>query len=132
MALIETAGNERKLLVHTDNALPHTAELSTQYFNAKSNEIGATSSILHPPSSILHTPYSILYTQYSPDLAPSGFYLFGYVKRCLAGFLFEDADVDVDVDAGADADQLLAAVEGVPEGIEKLSCKQYFSSGWTD
>jgi hypothetical protein len=34
-------------------------------------------------------------------------YLFGYVKRYLAGLLFVDAD------------QLLAAVEGVPEGIEK-------------
>jgi hypothetical protein len=44
---------------------------------------------------------------YSPDLAPSDFYLFGYVKRCLAGLSFEDAD------------QLLAAVEGVLEGIEK-------------
>jgi hypothetical protein len=44
---------------------------------------------------------------YSPDLAPSDFYLFGYVKRCPAGLSFEDAD------------QLLAAVEGVLEGIEK-------------
>jgi hypothetical protein len=30
---IEAAGNERKLLVHADNARPHTAKLSTQYFN---------------------------------------------------------------------------------------------------
>jgi hypothetical protein len=30
---IEAAGNERKLLVHVDNARPHTAKLSTQYFN---------------------------------------------------------------------------------------------------
>jgi hypothetical protein len=44
---------------------------------------------------------------HSPDLAPSHFYLFGYVKRCLAGLSFEDAD------------QLLAAVEDVLEGIEK-------------
>jgi hypothetical protein len=44
---------------------------------------------------------------YSPDLAPSNFDLFGYVKRCLAGLSFEDGD------------QLLAAVEGVLEGIEK-------------
>jgi hypothetical protein len=44
---------------------------------------------------------------YSPDLGPSDFYLFGYVKRCLAGISFKDAD------------QLLAAVKGVPEGIEK-------------
>jgi hypothetical protein len=29
----ETAGNERKLLMHADNAHPHTAKLSAQYFN---------------------------------------------------------------------------------------------------
>jgi hypothetical protein len=44
---------------------------------------------------------------YSAGLAPSDFYLPGYVKRCLASFSFEDAN------------QLLAAVEGVLEGIEK-------------
>jgi hypothetical protein len=44
---------------------------------------------------------------YSPDLAPSDFYLFEDVKRCLTGISFEDAD------------QVLAAVEGVLEGIEK-------------
>jgi hypothetical protein len=44
---------------------------------------------------------------YSPGLAPSDFYLFGYVKRCHAGLSFEDVD------------QLLAAVEDVLEGIEK-------------
>jgi hypothetical protein len=36
---------------------------------------------------------------YSPDLASSDFYLFEYVKICLASLSFEDAD------------QLLAAVE---------------------
>jgi hypothetical protein len=46
---------------------------------------------------------------YSPDLAPSDFYLFGYVKRRLARLSFEDAD------------QLLAAVERVLEGIEKVT-----------
>jgi hypothetical protein len=44
---------------------------------------------------------------YSPDLAPSDFYLFWDIKRCLAGLSFEDAD------------QLFAVVEGVVEGIEK-------------
>jgi hypothetical protein len=44
---------------------------------------------------------------YSPDLASSDFYRFGDVKRGLAGLSFEGAD------------QVLAAVEGVPEGIEK-------------
>jgi hypothetical protein len=54
-----------------------------------------------------------------PDLAPSDFYLFGYVKRCLAGLSFEDAD------------QVLAAGEGVPEGIEKVTLQAVFLE-WTD
>jgi hypothetical protein len=70
---IETAGNERKLLVHADNARPHTAKLSTQYFNENQMKSAA-----RPP--------------YSSDLASSDFSLFGYVKRCLADLLFEDAD----------------------------------------
>jgi hypothetical protein len=48
-------------------------------------------------------------SSYFPDLAPSDFYLFEYVRRCLASLSFSDAD----------ADQLLAAVERVLEGIEK-------------
>jgi hypothetical protein len=44
---------------------------------------------------------------YSPDLVSPDFCLFGNVKRCLTGLSFEDAD------------QLLAAVEGVLEGITK-------------
>jgi hypothetical protein len=87
---IEAAGNERKLLVHADNARPHTAVLPTQYF--KEDRMKSA---------------HILHTSYSPDLAPLDFYLLRYVKRCLAGLSFEDAD------------QLLAAVEGVLEGIEK-------------
>jgi hypothetical protein len=56
---------------------------------------------------------------YSPDLAPSDFYLFGNVKRCLAGLSFGDAD------------QLLAAVEGVLEGIEKVTLQAVFLE-WMD
>jgi histone-lysine N-methyltransferase SETMAR len=93
---IEAGGNERKLLVHADNARPHTAKLSTQYFNENRMK-----SAPYPP--------------YSPDLAPSDFYLFGYVKRCLAGLLFEDAD------------QLLAVVEGVLEAIEKATVQSGLS-----
>jgi hypothetical protein len=61
-----------------------------------------------------HPPYP-----YSPDLAPSDFYLFGYVKKCLAGLSFEDAD------------QLLAAVEGVLEGSKKLTLQAVFLE-WMD
>jgi hypothetical protein len=62
---------------------------------------------------------SALHLPYSPDLEPSDFYLFGYVKRCLTGLLFEDAD------------QLLAAVEGVLEGIEKMTLEAVFLE-WMD
>jgi hypothetical protein len=91
--LIEAAGNERKLLVHADNGRPHTAKLSIQYFNENQMK-----SAPHPP--------------YSSDLASSDFYLFGYIKRCLASLSFED--------------QLLAAVEGVLEGIEKVTLQAVF------
>jgi hypothetical protein len=92
---IEAAGNERKLLVHADNRRPHTAMWSTQYFNE------------NRMTSAPHTPYSA-------DLTPSEFYLFGYVKRCLASLSFEDAD------------QLLAAVECVLDGIEKVTLQTVF------
>jgi histone-lysine N-methyltransferase SETMAR len=84
------AGNKRKFMVHADNARPHTTKLSTQYLNENQMK-----SVPHPP--------------YSPDLAPSDFYLFGYVKTCLAGISFEDAD------------QLLATVEGVLDSIGKVT-----------
>jgi hypothetical protein len=54
-----------------------------------------------------HPPHSL-------DLTPSDFYVFEYVKRCLPGFSFEDAD------------QLLAAVEGVLESIEKVTLQAVF------
>jgi hypothetical protein len=41
---IEAAGKERKLLMHADNARPHTAKLSTQYFNENQMK-----SAPHPP-----------------------------------------------------------------------------------
>jgi hypothetical protein len=50
---------------------------------------------------------------------PSDFYLFGHVKRSLAGLSFEDAD------------QLLAVVEGVLEGIEKVTSQAIFLE-WMD
>jgi hypothetical protein len=49
----------------------------------------------------------------------SDFYLFGYVKRCLADLSFEDAD------------QLLGAVEDVREGLEKVTLQAVFLE-WMD
>jgi hypothetical protein len=97
---IEAAGNERKSLVHAEFACSHTANLSTQYFNENHMK-----SALHP--------------SYSPDLVPSDFYFFGYVKRCLTALSFEDAD------------QLLAAVEGVLDGLDKVILQAVFLE-WMD
>jgi hypothetical protein len=60
---------------------------------------------------------SVPHSPYSPDLAPSDFYFFEYVKRCLTGLSFEDAD------------QLLAALEGVREGIKKVILQAVFLEG---
>jgi hypothetical protein len=59
-----------------------------------------------------HPPHSL-------DLAPSDFYRFEYVKRCLAGLSVEDAD------------QLLVAGEGVLEDIEKMTLQTVFLE-WMD
>jgi hypothetical protein len=56
---------------------------------------------------------------YSSDLTPSDFYLFRHVKRSLAGISFDDAV------------QLLAAVEGVLEGIAKVTLQAVFLE-WMD
>jgi hypothetical protein len=51
---------------------------------------------------------------YSPDLAPSDFYLFGYVKQLLSGCQF------------ADQDSLLQAVSDILVGIEKVTLDSVF------
>jgi hypothetical protein len=62
---------------------------------------------------------SVSHSPYSPDLGPSDFYLFGYVKRCLAGLSFQVVD------------HVLAAVEGILEGIEKVIFQAVFLE-WMD
>jgi hypothetical protein len=62
---------------------------------------------------------SVSHPRYSLDLSPSSFYLFRYGKRCLAGLSFEDAD------------QFPATVEGVLEGIEKVTLQAIFLE-WMD
>jgi hypothetical protein len=51
---------------------------------------------------------------YSLDLAPSDFYLFGYVKQLLSGCQF------------ADQESLLQAVSDILVGIEKLTLGSFF------
>jgi transposase len=60
---------ERNLLLHADNARPHTAQ-KCRTFCAENGLQLAT-----------HQPYS-------PDLASSDFFLFGYVKDRLQGIVF--------------------------------------------
>jgi hypothetical protein len=53
--------SNRKLIVHADNARPHTARFSVEFFED------------HQMKTAPHPPYSL-------DIVPSDFYLFGYVK----------------------------------------------------
>jgi hypothetical protein len=59
----------RKLVVHLDNARDHIAQKCRTF--SKGNGLRLAP---HPP--------------YSPDLAPSDFFLFGYVKERLKGMVF--------------------------------------------
>jgi histone-lysine N-methyltransferase SETMAR len=58
---LQPEDNGRKLVVHTENARAHTAQKYRTF--CEENGLPLAS---HPP--------------YSPDLAPSDFFLFGYVK----------------------------------------------------
>jgi hypothetical protein len=60
----------KKLWVYSDNAWPHTAKMSRDYVGLNQLETGTSS-------------------PYSPDLAPSDFFLFAYVKGKLMGFRAE-------------------------------------------
>jgi histone-lysine N-methyltransferase SETMAR len=64
----ETRPNE--LRVHSDNVRPHTAKMSKDYIG------------LNRMKQALHLPYS-------PELAPSDFFLFDYVKGKLMGYRAE-------------------------------------------
>jgi histone-lysine N-methyltransferase SETMAR len=56
-----------KLWAHAENARSHNAKVSTDFM-----ALNRMKRAPHPP--------------YSPDLAPSDFFLFGYVKRTLMGY----------------------------------------------
>jgi hypothetical protein len=57
-------GEQRELLVHTDNASAHNSGMTQNFF--RHNPL---TRLLHPPC--------------SPDISPSDFYLFGKVKNAL-------------------------------------------------
>jgi histone-lysine N-methyltransferase SETMAR len=76
------------LILHADNARRHTAKMKSQFMEQNSMQKAP-----HPA--------------YSSDLAPSDFYLFGYVEPLLSGCQF------------ADQDSLLQAVSDILVSIEK-------------
>lgn len=92
---VQAGGSRRKLIIHADNARPHVATVTQQFL-----EHNAMKRAPHPA--------------YSPDLAPSDFYLFGYVKQLLAGQEFPDGEA------------LVGAINAILEGIEKVTLQRVF------
>lgn len=60
------------IILHWDNARPHTSAMT----RGELHDLGIRL-LPHPP--------------YSPDIAPSDFFLFGYLKHCLAGRTFRSS-----------------------------------------
>jgi histone-lysine N-methyltransferase SETMAR len=65
--------NRNKLILHQDNARPHTAKLTQQKIRALGWEV-----LPHPP--------------YSPDIAPSDYHLFQSLQHYLSGKTFADLE----------------------------------------
>jgi hypothetical protein len=73
ISALAAPNDSRRLIVHADNSRCHTAKIVLSFMAEKNLKVAP-----HPP--------------YSPDLAPSDFYLFGYLKEQLRGCRFETAD----------------------------------------
>jgi hypothetical protein len=71
IAALRDGGSHRKTIVYADNACPYVAKCVTDNKDHNSLKIA-----LHPPC--------------SPDLVPSDFLLFGYVRHQLQGHEFMD------------------------------------------
>jgi histone-lysine N-methyltransferase SETMAR len=93
----QAGGAGRKLIIHADNARPHT---HTAAVSQEFKEENGLERAIHPP--------------YSQDLAPSDFYLFSHVKHCLRGQSFETAD------------ELFLAIDAVLRSIEKWTLHATF------
>ena len=63
----------RPITLHFDNARPHTSRKVQEYMDSHNMK-----KAVQPP--------------YSPDIAPSDFFLFGYIKNILKGSKFESRD----------------------------------------
>jgi histone-lysine N-methyltransferase SETMAR len=70
---VQVGASRRKVIIHKDDARPHVAKLTQQFQDHNSMKRAP-----HPA--------------YSPDLAPSDFNLFGYLKQVLAGQEFPDGE----------------------------------------
>jgi histone-lysine N-methyltransferase SETMAR len=92
----QIGSTNRNLIVHSDNARPHIAKKNLEFL--KDNSMNRAP---HPA--------------HSPDLAPSDFYLFGYIKQVLAGTQFDDRA------------QLFMRIDGILEGIQKVTLEKVFS-----
>jgi transposase len=85
----------RKLVVHADNAKAHTCQKCRNFCKENGLRLG------------FHSPCS-------PDLAPSHFFLFGYVKERLKGMVFPSYE------------ELLDAIDEVVTGIESETLTAMF------
>jgi transposase len=103
---LQSEEDGRKLVVHLDNAKAHTAQKCQTFC-----EENGLRPALHPP--------------YSPDLAPSDFFLFGYVKERLKGTVcpsYEELlDVIGEVVTGIESETLIAVFEHWMERLEWVS-----------
>ena len=89
----ETLG--RSLILHYDNARPHISKKVTEYLDQ---------------NDIIRAPQP----PYSPDIAPSDFFLFGYMKEKLKGCRFSSKEA------------LLSAIISILEEIPEQKLKEVF------
>ena len=97
MMASESEEPQRKIIVHYDNARPHTSRKVFEYLESHNMEKAP-----QPP--------------FSPDIAPSDFFLFGYVKNKLSGRSFRSPD------------ELLLAVNEILEEISPDILMRVFQS----
>jgi hypothetical protein len=81
--------------MHADDARPHTIKMTSQFMEQNSMQTAP-------------------HAGYSPDLAPSDFFVFGYVKQLLSECQF------------ADHDSLFQAVSNILVGTEEVTLESVF------
>lgn len=85
----------KKMILHFDNAKPHTSRKVLEYLESHDMEKAP-----QPP--------------FSPDIAPSDFFLFGYMKQLLEGRSFESPE------------ELFAAIDQILKGISEETLMRVF------